>query len=188
MIARVGMRLFAAVVPPETVIEQLDAFVAPRREGGGPWRWTRPESWHLTLAFMGDAAPAALEPLLENLRGATARTPAFDVRLGGAGAFPSPYAAKALWLGVTSGAEELAVLALRCRNAAERAGIRTDGARFVPHLTLARCNRGVEATRWLRVLDAAPALAWRASGVDLVESHLHDRGNRYDVVESFPLG
>ena len=188
MIARMGLRLFAAVVPPEPVVDDLDAFVAPRREAGGPWRWTPPAGWHLTTAFMGDTAEADLDPLLENLRAAAARTPAFDVRLAGAGAFPHPGAARVLWLGVATGADELSVLARRSRTAAERAGVRTDGARFVPHLTLARTNRGTEATRWLRVLDAAPPLAWRADELHLIESHLNDRGHRYELVDRFPLG
>lgn len=188
MIARVGMRLFAAVVPPDTVLEELDAFVAPRRDAPGPWRWTQPPSWHVTLAFMGDTAEADLDLLVDNLADAAARTPAFDVRLGGAGSFPRPDAARVLWLGVAAGGEELATLARRTRTAAERAGVPTDGARFVPHLTLARVNRGVEATRWLRVLDAAPPLAWRAAEVELIQSHLHDRGNRYETLETFALG
>lgn len=187
MIARVGMRLFAAVVPPIDIIEELDAFVTPRREAGGPWRWMPPSAWHLTTAFMGDTSEADLEPLLENLGGAASRTSAFDVRLGGAGAFPNPYAAKVLWLGVASGADELAVLSRRSRTAAERAGVRTDGATFVPHLTLGRVNRGVEATKWLRVVDAAPPLTWRVGELQLIQSHLRDRGNRYEVLESFPL-
>lgn len=187
MIARVGMRLFTAVMPPEPVLEELAAFVAPRREAGGPWRWTPPHAWHVTTAFMGDVASDDLDPLVENLRAVAARTPGFDVRLGGAGAFPNPYAAKVLWLGVSQGEEELATLARRTRTAAERAGVRTDGARFVPHLTLARAARGTEATRWLRVLDAAPPLGWRAERVLLVQSHLRDRGNRYELVESFVL-
>lgn len=183
-----GMRLFAAVVPPLAVLEELDAFVAPRREAGGPWRWTAARTWHLTTAFMGDTAEADLEPLVENLRAAASRTPSFDLRLGGGGCFPHPYGAKVLVLGVVEGADELTTLARRSRTAAERAGVRTDGARFTPHLTLARTNRGVEATRWLRVLDAAPPVAWWVDELQLVWSHLHDRGNRYEVVASLPLG
>ena len=40
--------------------------------------------------------------------------------------------------------------ARRCRTAAERAGVRVDGARFVPHLTLARANRSLDVTRLVR--------------------------------------
>lgn len=188
MIACMVMRLFAALTPPDAVVEELDAFLAPRREAAGPWRWTQPAGWHLTTAFMGDTAEADLDGLLEELEIAASRTPAFDVRLAGAGAFPTPYAAKVLWVGASSAADELATLAHRSRTAAERAGVRTDGARFVPHVTVARASRGVEATRWLRVLDAAPPLSWRAEELHLIWSHVRDRGNRYELVEAMPLG
>lgn len=181
------MRLFTAIVPPAWVVDELDAFLAPRRDAPGPWRWTRPESWHLTTSFLPSVAPADVWALVEELAGAASRTPAFDVALGGAGSFPAPYAAKVLWVGVPVGSDALTTLARRGRTAAERTGVSTGGGRFVPHLTVARSTGPVEATKWLRVLDAAPTLAWRATELALVESHLHDRGNRYEVLERFEL-
>ena len=50
--SRPAMRLFAAVVPPPEAIEDLAAFLEPREEAGPDLRWTTPEQWHLTLAFM----------------------------------------------------------------------------------------------------------------------------------------
>ena len=42
--------MFAALVPPDDVVEDLDAFLEPRREVAGP-RWSPPPQWHVTLAF-----------------------------------------------------------------------------------------------------------------------------------------
>lgn len=177
-----GSRLFTALVPPTAVVEALDEFLAPRREADPRLRWTKPEGWHLTTSFMGSVADSDLEGLLDSLRDVAVRTAPFHVRLAGAGAFPNPYAAKALWLGVPVGREALGVLARRARTAAERAGVRVDGTRFTPHLTLARSNRPLEATRWLRVLDAFGGAGWRATSFRLIESHLADRGNRYETL------
>ena len=66
-----------------------------------------------------------------------------------------------------------------------------DGGRFHPHLTLARTGRPVEATRWIRVLDAHCGPTWWAEEVALVQSHLGEgprRRPRYETVETFPLG
>lgn len=182
-----GARLFTAVLPPVPLVEELDAFLAPRRQAEPRLRWTRPETWHLTTAFMADVPERSLDRLVEHLAGVADRTPPLTLRLAGAGAFGPPMAAKALWLGVTSGSEPLASLARRCRNAAGRAGVEVDGARFVAHLTLARANRPVDARRLLAVLETFDAPAWTATEFLLIESHLGDPGRRYEVVERFAL-
>lgn len=181
-------RLFAAVLPPASVVAALDAFLEPRRDADDRLRWVHPEGWHLTTAFLPRVPDHALEALEENLAAAAGRTPAFDVALGGAGAFPGAAGGRALWLGLRRGADELGVLARRSRTAAERAGVPADGARFVAHLTLARLRRPVDVTRWLRVLDAWEGAGWRVEELVLVESHLQDRGARYEVVGRYPLG
>lgn len=180
-------RLFTAVLPPTDLVEELDAFLAPRRPAEPRLRWTRPESWHLTTAFAEDAAERHLDRLADGLAAAASRTTAFRVRLAGGGAFPWPRETKVLWLGLAEGADQLAALAERCRNAASHAGVRVDGARFVPHLTLARANRAIDSTRLVRVLDAFDAEVFHATELVLVQSHLRDRTNRYEILERFPL-
>ena len=189
IVAGVTARLFTALIPPADVVEALEEFVEPRRDTDPQLRWTSASSWHVTTCFLAAVPPDRLDRLVENLAGAAARATPLTVRLGGAGAFPNPYAARLLHLGVTATpAGELERLAAGCRRAASRAGVEPDGARFVPHLTLARLRRPVEATRWLRILDAAPPLAFTATALALVESHLHDPANRYEIVEWFTLG
>ncbi len=182
-------RLFTALIPPAEVVEALAEFLEPRRAADPQVRWASPQSWHVTTCFMAAAASDRLDRLAENLAGAAARSTPLTVRLGGAGAFPNPYAARLLHLAASATpAGELERLAAGCRRAASGAGVEPDGARFVPHLTLARLRRPVEATRWLRILDAAPPLVFTATGLALVESHLNDPQNRYEIVEWFALG
>ena len=183
-----GARLFTAILPLTGVVEELDHFLGPRRPAEPRLRWTRTEGWHLTTAFMADVPEHSLDRLAEHLAEAAARTPAFRLRLGGGGAFPWPRETKVLWLGVPEGAADLTALAERTRRAATRAGVRVDGARFVPHLTLARANRPIDTTRLVRVLDTFEADGWEATELVLIHSHLHDRGTRYEVVGRWGLG
>ncbi|MFC7504878.1 2'-5' RNA ligase family protein, partial [Nocardioides sp. GCM10030258] len=60
------MRLFTAVVPSQEAIEHLDAFLDPRRDAAG-FRWTRPEQFHITLAFMADASAHRVEEYVDRL-------------------------------------------------------------------------------------------------------------------------
>lgn len=112
--------------------------------------------------------------------------------MGRAGAFPSPYAAHALWLGVGDrGDGSLEALARRCRTAGSRVGATVQGGGFVGHLTVARSGPPVEATRWLRVLDAFAPLTWRVGEIALVESRLGvgvGGSARHTEVRTFPLG
>jgi 2'-5' RNA ligase len=185
--------MFAAVVPPEDVLEELEAFLAPRREAA-PFRWTAPEQWHLTLAFSERVPERSLDDLLERLTRAGRRRTPFTVALAGGGAFPGVAHAKVLYAGVEAAPdalEELRRLATGARAAAAKAGAPVDGAAFRPHLTLARASRPVEATRWLRVLDTFRSRPFVVEELVLIQSHLGEgprKRPRYETVSTFPLG
>lgn len=181
-------RMFTAVLPPPEIVQDLDSYVAPRREADPDLRWTRLEGWHLTTAFMGQVALGRDEYLEDNLADVAARTQPFEVRVEGGIAFPNPMKARVLGLAVPVGHDELAALSASCRAAASRAGVEADGTRFVGHLTLARHSRGVQATRWLTVLDAFPGWSWTADELLLIESRSSGYGFGYEVAARFPLG
>jgi 2'-5' RNA ligase len=186
-------RMFAALVPPEDALEHLTGFLEPRQEAESDLRWTVPEQWHVTLAFMHDVPDRSLDDLLARLSRAAARRTPFEVTVAGGGAFPNPGRAKVLFaaLEVAPDRVELDRLATGARAAANKAGADSDGGRFHPHLTLARVRRPAEVTRWVRVLDTYRGPTWRAEEVALVESRLGEgpcKRPRYEVVGTFPLG
>ena len=65
------MRLFAAIWPPEDVLDHLDLALASVR--GAPSglssavRWSARETWHLTAAFYGDVPDGAVPGLTADL-------------------------------------------------------------------------------------------------------------------------
>ena len=185
------MRMFVALVPPEHALDDLASFLAPRQEAGRQLRWTVPDQWHVTLAFLADVADRHLDDLVDRLGRAAGRRTPFDVTLAGGGAFPDPARAKVLFAGVQTDGDELERLATGARTAAATAGTEVDGGRFRAHVTLARSGRPVQATRWLRVLDAYRGPTWVAGEVSLIASHLGEgprRRPRYEVVATVPLG
>jgi len=188
-----GVRMFVAVVPPDDALDHLDEFLEPRRESG-ELRWVLREHLHVTLAFLADVPDRSLDNLLERLERAAGRRTAFPAALAGGGAFPNVGRARVLWAGVElddAGRTELSRLATGTRAAASKAGVDVDGARFKPHVSVARMRRPEEATSWVRLLDAYRGPGWTADAVDLVASYLGQgpRGRpRYETVASFPLG
>ena len=186
------MRMFVAVVPSDDALEHLGEFLGPRQEAEPGFRWTAPEQWHVTIAFMHQVPDRALDDLLARLGRAAARRTPFSVSVAGGGAFPNAGRAKVLYAGLdVSDAEELRRLKTGARAAAGKAGAEAEGGRFHPHLTLARIGRPIDATKWVRVLDAYRGPTWTAQEITLIESHLGEgprKRPRYEMVESFRLG
>lgn len=191
-----GQRMFVAVEPPQRVRDHLAEFLEPR----AGLRWSAPEQWHVTLAFLAAVPEHVVDELVERLSAAAARQARFAVRIGGAGAFPHAGRSVVLWLAVTPVAggdvdggpvdRPLHRLAAGARAAANAAGAAADGRAFVPHVTLARPRPPIEATRWLRVLDTYRGPEWPVEQVELVASHLREgpaRRPRYETVATLPL-
>lgn len=186
------MRMFVALVPPEEALADLEEFLAPRQEASTGFRWTVPEQWHVTLAFLPQVPDRSLDDLLARLERAAGRRTPFAVGVSGGGAFPHAGRAKVLYAGLdVTDAEELRRLATGSRAAANKAGAAAEGTRFHPHLTLARIGRPLDVTKWIRVLDAYRGPAWESQEIRLIESHLGEgprKRPRYELVASFPLG
>lgn len=179
--------MFVAFVPPAEVVEDLAEFLEPRFGADDRLRWSDPVGWHLTLAFMAEVGERHRDRLEEALGEVAARHTAPWITLGGAGAFPSPYDARVLWLGAAGISPDLVA---SVRGACVSAGVAVEGGSFTGHLTLARMRRPIEATRWLRVLDAWEPRRWEATDLCLVESHLgqgRGRRPRYELAARWPL-
>jgi RNA 2',3'-cyclic 3'-phosphodiesterase len=166
--------MFVALVPPPDAIEDLDAFLEPRRESGA-FRWALPEQFHVTLAFLAAVEDRHLDELVERLERAARRRTAFETRIAGGGAFPNAGRARVVWAGLDldeQGTTELDRLATGARAAATRTGIQVDGRRFRAHITLARLGRPAEVSNWVRLLDAYSGPVWTADRIELIASHL----------------
>jgi RNA 2',3'-cyclic 3'-phosphodiesterase len=184
--------MFVAVVPPDEAVAHLDGFLDVRREAGD-FRWVPADQLHLTMAFLAAVPERNLDDLVERLERAARRRTAFDTRLLGGGAFPNAARARVIWAGLeldASSRTELSRLASGCRAAASKAGISVDGARFRPHLTLARVKHPHDVSSWVRLLEGYAGPPWTVTEVTLVSSYLGQgpRGRpRHEIVDTFAL-
>lgn len=184
-----GDRLFAAVIPPGDVLDELGRWVEPRRDDG--WRWSEAVDWHVTLAFYADVEPWRYDELVERLATAATRTRPFPLSLQGVGCFGSVEKARVLYAGVADPLDVLPELAARCHNAATTTGIDVARGRYHPHVTLARRNQPADGSRYLRALTALETTSWDVTELVLVQSFLGQgpRGTpRYEVRERLALG
>jgi 2'-5' RNA ligase len=181
------MRLFVALTPPVEVAEELRVATEPLRAKHPVLRWTLPEQWHLTLAFLGEVDDRARADLAERLARAASRAAPLSLALGGAGRFGD----RVLWTRVSGDTDGLRRLASSVRAAAGRAGLRVEDRPYRPHLTLARADGEVDLRGAVTALAGFSGSPWTAERLHLVRSRLGagpDRRARYELLCSWPLG
>jgi RNA 2',3'-cyclic 3'-phosphodiesterase len=174
-------RLFLGVALPAELRQVLAEHLCAPHIPELPGRRVPPESWHLTLRFLGDTPPTQAERLRQVLRAADLGA-SFTIRFGAGGAFPRPARASVLWLGIDEGAEHLGRLAARVEQVARQAGFAAENRPFHPHLTLSR----LQPPRDLRaLLPAIPTFSHTlpVRAVVLFRSHLGRGPARYEAVE-----
>jgi 2'-5' RNA ligase len=95
------MRLFVAIVPPPAAVAELAGRLAALRPAAPPGvRWASPDSWHVTLAFLGEVPEPVLPALTARLERAARRHPVRWLAIRGGGAFPGAARARVIWAGV----------------------------------------------------------------------------------------
>jgi RNA 2',3'-cyclic 3'-phosphodiesterase len=189
------MRMFVAVVPPAEVLGDLGRFLEPLHgalDSQDSLRWTHPDQWHLTLAFMASVTNRRVDDLEVRLERAARRRAPVRLQLVGGGAFPNSARARICWVGTpAASAADLSRLASGARAAANKSGAGPVGARFRAHVTIARVRSPIDVSGWLRVLDAYVGPEWTADEIALIRSQLgagSDGRPRYETVAKFPLG
>lgn len=137
------VRAFIAFEIPDDVRLQIAAACDELRSGLPTARWTRPQSWHLTLKFLGEAPTGVLGAFTASLEPAVKGLGIASARLQGSGFFPSPANPRVAWIGgdVVGAAAVVAAV----EEAAAAAGFARDRRPWSLHLTLARLR-----SRWPR--------------------------------------
>lgn len=162
------MRLFAAIRPPEPVLDQLElALSVPRNGIGAQLRWTPRDQLHITVAFFGDVPRGAVDEVLAGLTEIADEVDPLALSLRGAGTF----AGRSLWVGVGGDTDRL--------TSVMRAGSRIDYAdqreAHRAHLTVARPGRrshGTDLAAMVHSLAVYSGPTWTATGIDLLSSEL----------------
>lgn len=168
---------------PDSVRAELHRQLAPYRRTHRAVRWTRSQTWHLTLLFLGSVAlhrTAELESLVDGI--ATLIAPyAVKVDQGGG---RTRHGEGVAWLGLSVGAGTLIEAATL---AAERCPPNITGGlppKRTPsaHLTVVR--RADEAVvQALRDQRHGPlGVGWTVDRVQLMRSHLEPGGARYETL------
>ena len=184
------LRLFVALVPPADALDELAAAVEALRATPG-LRWTRPEQWHVTLAFLAEVDDRTREALTPRLERVARRHAPPTLALAGGGRFGG----QVLWTRVDGDQAALRRLADAVRAAARRCGLPVDTRPYRPHLTLARTlararDPATDLAPLAAALDGFAGRPWSASDLHLVRSVLGagpGRTAHHEPVASWPF-
>lgn len=183
------MRLFIASSFPEPIVRDLNDRVNAIRSRLPAASWVRPETQHLTYAFLGEQAPSLVDgitPILTQRLGAVG---AFEATLHGCGFFPNPRHARVGWVGLEPDSK-FGEVARAVREVVTAAGVTLDRADFKAHLTMMRMRDGWPPssidlfTRSLRDYRSQPFTVDR---VTLYSSELNPKGAIHTALHHFSL-
>jgi RNA 2',3'-cyclic 3'-phosphodiesterase len=186
--ARQVPRLFIGIPLAAATATDLAAAVHRLHSKAAPeiLRWSAPESWHITLQFLGSTTLQQYECVTAHLR--ELRYPSVQIRPGALDTFDR---AGVLFVDVPVSPELLA-LQQAVTAATAPCGFAPEMRPYHPHITLAR-RKGKGGGRELRNLkiqiDPPPRFSsFTAESFVLYESIPTPEGSRYEIREQFPLG
>ncbi|QSA97139.1 RNA 2',3'-cyclic phosphodiesterase [Methylococcus sp. EFPC2] len=169
-------RLFFAVWPEESTRAALSALVR-RLKPDIDGRWMPPETWHLTLAFLGSVEAERVAEA--RACGDAVRGEAGRLKLDRVEYWRRP---DVLCLTSSLGSAALEGLAVSLADVLRRADFRLEKRPFKAHLTLARKLR-----RLPQELPQSEPVSWPYRSFGLVESVPADKGSCYQTLHTWPL-
>jgi 2'-5' RNA ligase len=177
------MRLFVGIPLPATLIDELSAVSMRLQSGADGLRWSAPESWHITLQFLGNTAEQRYECIVTQLRDLRAKP--VPIQLEELGCFER---AGVFFTGVRC-TEELILLQQRVTVATGHCGFVPETRPYHPHITLARRKaRAGGFTELKSKIRRQPNFSdFVADEFVLYESVVRPRGSHYEVRERFRL-
>jgi 2'-5' RNA ligase len=183
-----GMRLFIGIALAPEVTDALSSVRERFEPGSADLRWSQPESWHVTLQFLGSTTEAQFACVREEL--AAVKAVRVPVRIAGLGFFER---AGVFWAGVEL-TRELLALQQWVTAATRQCGFVPEERAYNPHITLARSKgrKGGKALGPLKKAVERSKVGLEAQFIAdeflLYESFPGPEGSRYEVKARFGLG
>ncbi len=182
------MRLFYCCELPEATQRELDKIAQQFRALHARVSWVRPENFHITLKFLGEVAPTALDALKVLGEQVAASAQGFELIFDTVGAFPSVQRPRVLWIGTSQIPQEILALHERLEGELSKMGFAPEG-RFTPHVTVGRVKDERPPEHLAQIFSRIGSFAHRVqiTHLTLMESRLAPSGAIYTPVATWDL-
>lgn len=185
------IRSFVAIELPDAVRRDLGIISQKIKKMGLDGSFSKPDSMHLTLKFLGNIAENRVDDIEQALKKAVAGVPLLEIECRRVGVFPTPKSPRVVWVGIEA-APELSTLQRQVEGELDAIGFPREARPFSPHLTLARLKGRANIRLLQDYLETEGALAeagrFSASELHLFRSDLRPDGARYTRLRSISLG
>lgn len=191
--SNMSTRTFIAVELGDAARASLARTIGALAPGLPDVRFVKPESLHLTLAFLGDLEEELLMEAMAATAAAAETGQPFELVIEGLGMFGPQHAPRVIWAGVQGNLRALVAVQARLAEALEAKGFAREERPFAPHLTLARLKRPLppEQLTWLRARVAGPGRSGAPVAVaqlSVMESVRRPSGAEYTCLRAYALG
>lgn len=176
------MRLFIAL---DLASEHKRLLSSLRRPYSGV-TWYPPDTYHLTLRFIGDVRS---RPIMEELDHALAAVTTEPVLIEPCGVGITTQGLRSrLWTGVAP-SRSLNVLQGKIETALRRCGFALEKKRFIPHISLGAFDGepGADIVRWIQANNLLRARAVTSEHFVLFRSHRGGDAPHYEACAEYPL-
>jgi RNA 2',3'-cyclic 3'-phosphodiesterase len=174
------IRSFVAVDLPSDLRESIAAVNKRLSRLRLDGRFSKPESIHLTLKFLGDIEESRVPEIREAIETSARGIEPFSVAVRSLGVFPHLARPRILWLGLEP-SQALNLLQRRVEESLARLGFEAEARPFKPHLTLIRLKSVRNTTELVQFLKLEESREVGTLPVDAV--HLFQSILRPDCAE-----
>ncbi len=188
-----SMRAFIAIELPKEISDYLSRLQDKLKTTGADVKWVEPDNIHLTLKFLGEITEAQSKEIIKIMEDTCGINPAFDIALGGLGAFPRITSPRVIWVGIDAGRDEAGKIAQELEDKISGLGIAKEKKEFSAHLTIARTRSAFNITALIQDLKNLAGimpeqnLRFKASRISLIKSTLTPKGPLYETLREISL-
>ena len=150
---------------------------------GADIKAVEPENIHFTLRFLGEIAQSTMDEVITHMNELTFSP--FLIEIRGVGSFPNMRNPRVVWVGLSMGSDAFNRLSRQLDERLAEIGLRSEGERFTPHLTIGRVRSGRNRAALIKKLGEllnAEVGKMKVGSVKLKKSVLTPRGPIYTTL------
>ncbi len=184
-------RTFVAVEIGKAIRKRFGVLEEELKQAGGDVRWVEVGNAHVTLKFLGYVDYADIPQVKDVIQDAVAGLEPFCIEFKGVGAFPGPERPRVIFVGIQDGSGGLTRINSGLEKGfSEKLGIKKEGRRFSPHLTLGRVRSQKNIAPLVQLMGRHSADDFGEElvrSVVLMQSELSSKGPTYMKLNNFDL-
>ena len=184
------MRTFVSIEIPDDIKAKIEKLVKKLKLRLTPIRWVEKKNLHVTLKFIGWVKDEKVPALIDHVKQCAKGFKSFDLAFSGMGVFPTPKSPRVVWVGTTTGADNVKQIADCIEDEVAKEGIREEEREFSPHLTVGRIKEKLDVTALNEFIEMNKDVdlgSFRVDHVSMMKSTLRRSGPIYEEIALIEL-